>query len=219
METEDTYPVMLGQTGPLNGTRWVLDEETMIIGRSPDSKFVIADRQVSRQHAVIQKTEKGYSIKDLGSKNGTYVNGKKVEEQVLLQDGDLVQLAFALQLAFIGTEATLPLSASGASEMGISRLRMDIQAKRVYISREEVIPPLSPSQFRFLEVLYLNPDRVVSRDEIISNVWPESEGEGVSEQAIDALVRRLRERLDEVDPEVNYVETVRGHGFRINNPI
>jgi len=219
METEETFPVLLGQTGPLNGVRWVLDEETMLIGRSPDCKFVIGDRQVSRQHAVIQKKETGYTIRDLESKNGTYVNGIKVEESTLLQDGDLIQLAFALQLAFIGTEATLPLSSSSASEMGISRLRMDIQARRVYVCRKELIPPLSPSQFRFLEVLYMNPDRVVSRDEIIDNVWPESEGEGVSEQAIDALVRRLRERLSEIDPEVSYVETVRGHGFRINNPI
>ncbi|MBN1265345.1 MAG: FHA domain-containing protein [Anaerolineales bacterium] len=219
METEDTFPVMLGQTGPLNGVRWVLDEETMIIGRSPDCKFVIGDRQVSRQHAVIHKIEKGYSIRDLGSKNGTYVNGARVEDAVILQDGDLVQLAFALQLAFIGTEATLPLSAAGASELGISRLRMDIQARRVYVCRNEIIPPLSPSQFRFLEVIYMNPDRVVSRDEIVASVWPESESEGVSEQAIDALVRRLRERLFEVDPEINYVETVRGHGFRINNPV
>lgn len=219
MDAEENFPVMLGQTGPLNGVRWVLDEDTMFIGRSPDCKFVLADRQVSRQHAVIEKSAKGFMIRDLGSKNGTYVNGVRVEDPVHLQDGDLVQLAFALQLAFIGTEATLPLSASGATEFGISRLRMDIQAKRVFVSRDEIIPPLSPSQFKFLEILYTNPDRVVSRDEIVSAVWPESEGEGVSEQAIDALVRRLRERLGEVDPDVNYVETVRGHGFRINNPV
>ncbi len=67
--------------------------------------------------------------------------------------------------------------------------------------------------------MYENPDRVVSRDDIVDRVWPDSAGEGVSEQAIDALVRRLRERLSEVDPENAYVTTVRGHGFRLNNPI
>ena len=43
-------------------------------------------------------------------------------------------------------------------------------------------------------------------------------GMGVSEQAIDALVRRLRDRLAEVDEGHQYIVTVRGHGFRLDNP-
>jgi DNA-binding response OmpR family regulator len=57
--------------------------------------------------------------------------------------------------------------------------------------------------------------RVVSREEVVAAVWPEAIEEGVSEQAIDALVRRLRDRLAELDPEREYVMTVRGHGFRL----
>ena len=58
---------------------------------------------------------------------------------------------------------------------------------------------------------------VVSREEVVHSVWPEAVEEGVSEQAIDALVRRLRERLAEMDPDHQYVITVRGHGFRFDN--
>ena len=54
---------------------------------------------------------------------------------------------------------------------------------------------------------------------MIEAVWPEAIGEGVSEQAIDALVRRLRDRLAEVDPEAQFIVTVRGHGFRLDNPV
>jgi DNA-binding response OmpR family regulator len=50
-------------------------------------------------------------------------------------------------------------------------------------------------------------------------VWPEDDREGISEQAIDALARRLRERLTEMDPENQYVVTVRGHGFRLENAV
>ncbi len=46
-------------------------------------------------------------------------------------------------------------------------------------------------------------------------MWAEDESEGVSEQAIDALARRLRERIAEADPDHQYVVTVRGHGFRL----
>jgi DNA-binding response OmpR family regulator len=58
---------------------------------------------------------------------------------------------------------------------------------------------------------------IVDRETVVRSVWPEAMEEGVSEQAIDALVRRLRERLAELDAEHNYVLTVRGHGFRFQN--
>ncbi len=106
-----------------------------------------------------------------------------------------------------------------ASELGLGRLRMDAEAHRVWVLEQEIEPPLSPAQYRLLELLYRNADRVVSRGEIVRHVWSESEEEGVSEQAIDALVRRLRDRLGEVDPDHQYVVTVRGHGFRLDNPL
>jgi len=68
-----------------------------------------------------------------------------------------------------------------------------------------------------LDLMYRNPGRVVGREEIVEQVWPDVQSSGVSEQAIDALVRRLRDRLAEVDPGHNYIVTVRGHGFRFDN--
>ncbi len=83
----------------------------------------------------------------------------------------------------------------------------------------ELDPPLSPPQYRLLELLVLRAGQIVNRDEIVTAVWEGSESEGISEQAIDALVRRLRERLAEVDPGHAYLVTVRGHGFRLDNPM
>jgi len=51
----------------------------------------------------------------------------------------------------------------------------------------------------------------------VEYVWGEEEALGVSEQAIDALVRRLRERIAAIDPGHKYIVTVRGHGFRLEN--
>jgi len=81
----------------------------------------------------------------------------------------------------------------------------------------EMDPPLSLAQYRLLELLHERRGRVVSREEVVSAVWAEDEAEGVSEQAIDALARRLRERIAEVDPDHQYVITVRGHGFRLEH--
>ena len=94
---------------------------------------------------------------------------------------------------------------------------MDLESKRVWVAGEELDPPLSLAQYRLLEMLYDEPGRVYSRDEVVQAVWPEDDREGISEQAIDAMARRLRERLAEVDPDTRYVVTVRGHGFRLEN--
>jgi DNA-binding response OmpR family regulator len=95
---------------------------------------------------------------------------------------------------------------------------MDPEAHRAWIRDAELEPPLSPAQYSLLALLYEQSGRVVSRSEVVERVWPESNEAGVSEQAIDALVRRLRDRLAEVDAEHEYVVTVRGHGFRLDNP-
>jgi len=97
------------------------------------------------------------------------------------------------------------------------RLRVDADARRVWVLEMELDPPLSASQFNLLQALYTQTGAVVSRVEIIEAVWSKAAG-GVTEQALDALVRRLRDRLVEIDPNWDYIVTVRGHGLRLDNP-
>jgi DNA-binding response OmpR family regulator len=212
-------PVLLADTGLLNGRKWTVAREEVIIGRDPTCDIAVPDRQVSRQHARIRRRPDGYWLEDLQSKNGTHLNGAAIHEPTLLQDGDVIMIALALKLTFIGTEATIPLSIEDAARMGLGRLRMDEDSHRVWLGGRELDPPLSPPQFRLLWLLYQNPDRVVGREEVVQTVWPGSLATGVSEQAIDALVRRLRDRLNEVDAAHPYIVTVRGHGFRLENPV
>jgi DNA-binding winged helix-turn-helix (wHTH) protein len=211
-------PFLIAPEGDLKGTRWPMVNSTFLIGRGEDCDIVLLDRQVSRHHARIKRTADGYVIEDLSSKNHTHLNGVRIESEIVLQDGDEIQVALAVKLNFIGSEATLPLSVDEAIRFGIGRLRMEIQAHRVWVNEQEIDPPLSPPQFRLLELLYKS-SGVVTRDEIASHVWPGTDGIGVSDQAIDALVRRLRDRIFVVDSECKYVITVRGHGFRLENPI
>jgi hypothetical protein len=217
MDRQEDHPILVAPAGEMKGARWDLDQHEFVIGRDPTCDLTISDRQVSRYHARIRKTDKGYFLEDMGSKNGTHLNGGLVQSEVQLQDGDELQIALAMKLIFVGSEATIPLTMEGASDLGIGRLRMEIPAHRVWINEKEVDPPLSPPQFRLLELLYEKPGRVIGRDEIASHVWPGTEGIGVSDQAIDALVRRLRDRLSSFDPDYEYILTVRGHGFRLQN--
>jgi pSer/pThr/pTyr-binding forkhead associated (FHA) protein len=206
--------MLLVQEGNSPKTQWPLVSATITIGRESDCEIQIDDRQVSRQHAEITRTMEGYTLRDLGSKNGTFLNGEPVSEKPqLMRNGDEIGIALCAKLTFIEDEATAPVILDFQHRPS---LKMDLAAKRVWVIGTEVEPPLSLAQYTLLELLYRNAGNVVSRDKVVEAVWPDEEAEGISEQAIDALARRLRERIAEIDEETKYVETVRGHGFRLN---
>lgn len=207
-------PLLIGQTGPLKGERWVLNK-ILTIGRELTCEVVIPDRQVSHFHARLTPTLEGIVLEDLGSKNGVHRNGTPVVGQVTLQDGDTVQIALAQQFLYLTSDATVPLS---DFEDASGRLRLDLRSRRVWVDNQVIDPPLSALQFHVLRVLSDHQGQVVDRHQLVSQVWGEEEAVGVSDQALDALLRRLRDRIAAIDPAHTYIVTVRGHGIRLDNP-
>lgn len=219
-ENKHEIPVIIGHEGYLDGQRWML-RNPLTLGRDPECEVHIPDRQVSRQHARISLTNEGVIIEDLGSKNGIHCNGKQIEEATLLSDGDVIHIALAQKFIFFSSDATLPLeieSPAAAISPQQQKLLLKKRSRRVWIGDQEISPPLSASQFQLLEILYDNPGRVVPRDELMSGIWGEEGAISVSDQALDALVRRLRNRIEQIDPDHEYIVTVRGHGLRLDNP-
>jgi DNA-binding winged helix-turn-helix (wHTH) protein len=210
----EEYPLLVAQEGPLNDQRWPLSR-TVVLGRDSTCDIVIPDRQVSRYHARLTPTQEGMILEDLGSKNGTHCNGTPLTAPLVLQDGDMVQIALAQEFQFLTSDATMPLT-EGAVRSG--RLMVDARSRRVWIKQQQLEPPLSAQQFKLLWVLYENQGQVISRANLIAVVWGEEQSVGVSDQALDALIRRLRDRLASLDPAHQYVKTVRGHGVRLDNP-
>jgi DNA-binding response OmpR family regulator len=208
-------PMLLMLEGPRPGKRVLVDEPELTIGRGEECALVIPDRQVSRIHARIRQEGDEYFLEDLGSKNGTFVNGQELDCPHSLYDGDEIQIALCCKLAFVGADATAPV----VFEEEPHGLRMDLESRRIWVGEQELEPPLSLAQYRLLELLYQDSGRVYSREEVVQAVWPEDDRDGISEQAIDALCRRLRERLAEADSATQYVVTVRGHGFRLENAL
>ncbi len=209
-------PVLIIQEGEKAGQRWTIREDMLVVGRGGECDLVLPERQVSREHIRIFRQNDGYYLEDLDSKNGTWVNGKQVKATTVpLRDGDEIQIALAVKMTFVGSEATAPLLVDEIPGV-LGRLQLNRDSRRVFVNGIEVDPPLSLPQYRLLELLYDGAGAVRTRDEVVEAVWPDAIGEGVSEQAIDALVRRLRDRIAEVDPEYQYIVTVRGHGFRLD---
>jgi hypothetical protein len=98
--------------GPRPNLIFDLDQDSYTIGREAGNEIVIEDPQVSRRHATLTRQGPTYLLEDIGSTNGTYVNGKRVTAPVLLSNGDMIGLADTIVLAVqapltTGGEATV----------------------------------------------------------------------------------------------------------------
>jgi pSer/pThr/pTyr-binding forkhead associated (FHA) protein len=83
-------PALVFKEGPFAGRRVEVGEE-VVVGRE-DAGLTIEDEEISRRHAVIRPGNDGIEIEDLGSRNGTFVNGVRIESTTQLAGGDTVKL-------------------------------------------------------------------------------------------------------------------------------
>jgi FHA domain/zinc-ribbon domain len=83
--------LLVVQRGPSAGSRFLLDTDVVAAGRHPESEIFLDDVTVSRRHAEFRRTPEGFTVADVGSLNGTYVNRDRIDE-VALQGGDEVQI-------------------------------------------------------------------------------------------------------------------------------
>ena len=78
--------------GHRSGTRFELGGDRVTVGRHPDSDVFLDDITVSRRHVLLEASPSGYVLRDVGSLNGTYVNGERIDGDVALQSGDELQV-------------------------------------------------------------------------------------------------------------------------------
>ena len=79
------------QKGPNSGARYLLNTEKLTIGRNPKNEIFLDDVTVSRVHATLERSGKGFTITDSGSLNGSYVNGQRSDSAALVH-GDQIQI-------------------------------------------------------------------------------------------------------------------------------
>lgn len=83
--------LLISQRGPGAGSRFLLDADLTVAGRHPNADIFLDDVTVSRKHAEFLRSGERFEVRDLGSMNGTYLNGSRVEGAILV-DGDQVQI-------------------------------------------------------------------------------------------------------------------------------
>jgi pSer/pThr/pTyr-binding forkhead associated (FHA) protein len=90
-ELEPGQALLLVKRGPNAGSTFLIEKDLTTVGRDTESDVFLDDVTVSRAHARIDRRDRAFFVKDLGSLNGTYVNGEAVEETKLAR-GDEVQI-------------------------------------------------------------------------------------------------------------------------------
>ena len=202
-----TVPRADGSTG-----QHPVDKDEFLIGRQPPANLTLPHPQVSRRHARIMRRGWSYWMEDAGSRNGVFVNGEPVGDQpVRLVDGDDIVVAGIVTLTFHDPSETV----AGPRVGRLEGVWIDPNSGDVWVDAVRVSPPLSLSQMRLLRLLYECPGQPVSQSDIIAAVWPEENPMGVSKQAVDGLIKRLRSRLREASLQQEYIQVVRGYCLRL----
>ena len=189
---------------------WSITNSTTI-GRE-QADITIALPGISRKHAEVTVCQSAYRIKDLNSKNGTAVNGKLLTDQPhrLLHD-DTIVLAGSIELRFTDPNATPCTPRLGK----LSGLWIDSKQQEVWIDAQKLSPPLSAKQIELLRLIAEAEGRILSKDEIISQLWSEHNAKTISNDAVDSLLKRLRRRLAGIERNRSIIEVLRGRGVRL----
>lgn len=104
------------RTGPNPGMVYELTKEVALAGRDVTNDVVLGDAEVSRQHSRLTRSQGGIVLEDLGSTNGTFVNGERLVAPRMLRPGDLIGMGENVTLMY---ESTAPETA--ATVMGTGR--------------------------------------------------------------------------------------------------
>lgn len=188
-----------------NGQEHPIASANISIGRAVECDVVVASKSVSREHVRIRQDGRRWFVDDLGSTNGTFLNGERVIGTLALLDGDSLKVG---DVAFIFHDPD-----TTTRENPLPDLEVDSAAGVVRVNRKAV--SLSPKEYLLVAYLYERRGQVCSKDEIGHAVWPEYEAGGIFDYQIENLVRRLRTRI-EVDPaNPQLLFTVRGLGYKL----
>lgn len=174
-------------SGPEPGQRHLLHEGTLLVGRAPDCTLPLDSPGISRRHAELQVAGETVRLRDLGSVNGTHVNGQRVLNSVTLSDGDMLRLGDAL-LKFYPRHSLDALlhdriyrmaTVDAVTEVYTRRYVLDALAREIHRARRGG---------RALAVLCLDLDRFKD----VNDRWGHDAGDQVLHEAAATLQAALR---------------------------
>ncbi len=118
LPSSELAPALIECTGPRRGHRHELSFGAQVIGRAGEATIELDDRDVSRRHAQLEVTADRITVEDLGSKNGVFARGRRIEGAVRLSHGDRFDIGgVTLEVDHIGAKVGEVLAAGGETTM------------------------------------------------------------------------------------------------------
>jgi hypothetical protein len=200
---------------------------TAIIGRktgdsNPD--IYLNDVRVSREHADVTYQQGCYYLRDLGSKNGTEIDGERLQPGELypLKHNSVIGLGITAEgpcilLRFSGSDETVPISAMEKERPKASLvewLKIDEEKKEVWVDGKPI--HLSRKEYSLMLFLHHYAGKICSKDDIIAVVWPQVQEPGViSDANVDQLIHRLREKVEANPASPTRIVSKKGFGYML----
>jgi DNA-binding winged helix-turn-helix (wHTH) protein len=193
-------------------------EPVTTLGRSETCDLVIPRSTVSRIHARIELQHNRYLISDAGSSNGTFVNGRRIEEPVQLSTGDEIWLGSSdTPLIFSDPEETVDVALNSAPPL----LFIDTDARIVRVYGAPV--PLTTLEYDLLLYLARNARKVCTREACFAAVWGQPYDHTTCEDALNACMARLRRNLRATAASLGrdppQLTTIKRIGFRLDSEV
>jgi DNA-binding response OmpR family regulator len=189
----------------------LLEQTITRLGRGVENEIVIVSKRASREHAHIRRDGRRIFLDDLGSTNGTFLNGERVLGSVQLRDGDQISIG-EIMFIFHDPDTT-------TRETPFPELEVNVESGVVRLNRRAI--QLSPKEFSLLIYLNENRGKVCSKDEIGRTVWSEykqsspEDQSGIYDYQIENLIRRLRTKIEDDANSPVLLITVRGLGYKL----
>jgi pSer/pThr/pTyr-binding forkhead associated (FHA) protein len=149
-ETEPAAPTryryrLMVSAGAGVGRIFMLRDVIVTVGRDLSNDVIIQDPEVSRYHVRLRRVRQGYSIEDMGSTNGTFINGERLEGPRVLRQHDLIKLGGTVQFQFVqepieeDEEDTGTLSDPQGGVSALEGGRATAESRKVELARDDTL--------------------------------------------------------------------------------
>lgn len=169
-----------------------LDRANVLIGRDKSCDLRLRDTYVSRHHCWVEEQSGGWYVRDLGSRNGTWVNGVRVTGPTALDAGTVIKVGRTFVRVHEEVHGEL-------DEQPWPRLDLDYAQKTARLDGQLVLPPLTEMQWRALLFLWERRGAAVTCEELAGHLWPDALEREDVRRNVDRLIERIRMRLGDVE--------------------
>lgn len=206
MDTRKPVPIVARLLMVETNVEFPLNERVVTIGRLLDVCEVVVERNtVSRIHAEIKRSGSHFVLSNL-SRNGTFVDGVRIEGEHTLQHGEKIGLASPTPVVvFMDDDPTF---------IPIELLRYDDKLIRFFLNDRPL--DLAPSEFHLLQHLYRNKNQVCTRESCAEAIWGRDYLPGMETGNLDKVFTSLRKKFKSIGVETELIKNRRGHGFMLD---